>query len=64
MPQLALRWILMFDAVTSAIPGAKHPSQAAENCAASELPALPGATMRAIREIYDGRIRALVHHRW
>ncbi|SPE43582.1 Aldo/keto reductase [Candidatus Sulfopaludibacter sp. SbA3] len=64
MTQLALRWILMFDAVTCAIPGAKRPSQAAENCAVSDLPALPEATMRAIREIYDDRIRAMVHHRW
>ncbi len=64
MPQLALRWILMFDAVTCAIPGAKRPSQAAENCAASDLPPLTENTMRAIREVYDSRIRALVHHRW
>lgn len=64
MAQLALRWILMFDAVTCAIPGAKRPSQATENCAASDLPAIPEATMRAIGEIYDNKIRALVHHRW
>ncbi|HWC99940.1 MAG TPA: aldo/keto reductase [Candidatus Sulfopaludibacter sp.] len=64
LSQFALRWILMFDAVTCAIPGAKRPSQAAENCAASDLPALPAGTMRAIRDIYDARIRALVHQRW
>jgi len=62
--QMALRWILMFDAVSCAIPGAKRPSQAAENCAASGLPPLPEATMRAIRQIYDSKIRALVHQRW
>jgi len=64
MCQLALRWILMFDAVTCAIPGAKRAAQAAENCASSDLPALPESTMRAIRQVYDSRIRALVHHRW
>ncbi len=64
LPQLALKWILMFDAVTCAIPGAKRAAQAAENCAASDLPALPEGTMRAIRQVYDSRIRALVHHRW
>ena len=64
MAQFALRWILMFDAVTCAIPGAKRPAQVAENCAASDLPALPESTMRAIRQVYDSRIRALVHHRW
>src|SRR5207244_9519995 len=31
MAQFALRWVLMFDAVTCAIPGAKHPSHAEDN---------------------------------
>ena len=58
MAQFALRWILMFDAVTCAIPGAKRPSQVADNCAASDLPPLPDQTMEAIRGIYDAKIRA------
>jgi len=64
MAQFALRWILMFDAVTCAIPGAKRPSQVADNCAASDLPPLPDQTMEAIRGIYDAKIRAGVHQRW
>ena len=40
MSQFALRWILMFDDVTCAIPGGKRPEQVADNCHASELPAL------------------------
>ena len=64
LAQFALRWILMFDAVTCAIPGAKQPAQAEENCAAADLPAIPGETMEAIRRIYDERIRAQVHRRW
>jgi aryl-alcohol dehydrogenase-like predicted oxidoreductase len=64
MAQFALRWILMFDAVSCAIPGAKRASQAEENCAASDLPKLPDATMRAIRDVYDRKIRPLVHNRW
>ena len=64
MSQLALRWILMFDAVTCAIPGGKRPEQVAQNCAASDLPQLPAETMAAIAEIYDARIRGLVHARW
>jgi aryl-alcohol dehydrogenase-like predicted oxidoreductase len=64
MSQLALRWILMFDAITCAIPGGKRPEQVAENCAASHLPPLTPATMEAIRRIYDTRIRGLVHARW
>ena len=64
MAALALRWILMDEAVSCAIPGGKRPSQVAENCAASDLPPLTAETMAAIRGIYDARIRALVHQRW
>jgi len=64
MAQFALRWILMFDAVTCAIPGGKRPSQVADNCAASDLPPLSDAAMQAIRALYESRIRASVHQRW
>ncbi len=64
LAQWALRWILMFDAVTCAIPGARRPAQAEDNALASDLPTLPDAEMSAIRKIYDERIRPLVHHRW
>jgi hypothetical protein len=52
------------DAVTCAIPGGKRPEQAAENCAASDLPPLSDAAMQTVRRIYDERIRAAVHPRW
>ncbi|MDK2981763.1 MAG: hypothetical protein PWQ55_2110 [Chloroflexota bacterium] len=64
MAQFALRWILMFDAVTCAIPGAKRPSQAEENIAAADKPALSEETMRWTRAIYDQYIRPLVHQYW
>jgi len=64
MAQFALRWILMFDAVTCAIPGAKRPSQAEDNCNAADLPPLSDDTMTTIRAIYDRHIREQVHHRW
>ena len=64
MAQMALRWILMFDAVTCAIPGAKRPAQAADNAAASDLPTLSGETMSAVRHIYDTLIRPYVHQLW
>jgi len=64
MAQFALRWILMFDAVSLAIPGAKNPKQARENAAASELPALDKNTMMKIEGIYNQYIREEVHHRW
>jgi len=64
MSQLALRWILMFDAVTCAIPGGKRPDQVADNCRASDLPPLTGEAMTAIQSTYDEKIRPLVHQRW
>jgi aryl-alcohol dehydrogenase-like predicted oxidoreductase len=64
LAQLALRWILMFNAVTCAIPGAKRPSQAEENVRAADLPALTEAQMARVREVYDTHIRKLVHQRW
>jgi aryl-alcohol dehydrogenase-like predicted oxidoreductase len=64
LTQFALRWILMFDAVSCAIPGAKRPEQAAENCAAADLPPVSDKTMDVVRRIYDQHIRAQVHHRW
>lgn len=64
MAQFALRWILMHPAVSLAIPGAKNPRQAQDNAAAVSLPALDEPAMRAIRGIYDRRIREQVHQRW
>ncbi|HEU5235755.1 MAG TPA: aldo/keto reductase [Pyrinomonadaceae bacterium] len=64
MAQFALRWILMFDAVTCAIPGAKNPAQAEDNARAADLPPLTDDAMKAIEDIYESRIRSLVHHYW
>jgi aryl-alcohol dehydrogenase-like predicted oxidoreductase len=64
MSQFVLRWILMFDAVTCAIPGGKRPEQVADNCRASDLPALSDETMTAVRAVYNGKIRPLIGNRW
>jgi aryl-alcohol dehydrogenase-like predicted oxidoreductase len=64
MTQFALRWILMFPAVTCAIPGGKTPQQIADNCAASDLPPLSDSAMRQVAAIYAERIAPLVHQRW
>ena len=64
MVQFALRWILMFDAVTCTIPGAKRPPQAEENFSASDLPPLSDDTMKKVKEIYDKYIHDMVHHYW
>ena len=64
MAQFALRWILMFDAVTTVIPGSRRVAQVEENVHAGDLPALSEATMEAIRGIYDRHIRSQVHQHW
>jgi aryl-alcohol dehydrogenase-like predicted oxidoreductase len=64
LAQFALRWILMFDAVTCAIPGAKRPAQVEENVGAASVPELSEETMQAVRRLYDERIRKLVHQYW
>ncbi|MCB9452261.1 MAG: aldo/keto reductase [Anaerolineaceae bacterium] len=64
MTQFALRWILMFDGVTCAIPGGKRPSQVEENVAAADMPPLSESQMLKVREIYGRYIRTQVHHRW
>jgi len=64
LAQLALRWILMFDAVSTVIPGAKTPEQARANAAAAGLAPLPRETMERIDALYRERIAPLVHQRW
>jgi aryl-alcohol dehydrogenase-like predicted oxidoreductase len=64
MPEFALRWILMHDAVTCTIPGAKNPAQAEDNVKAADLPSLNSEAMEKIRALYDTKIRNLVHNYW
>jgi aryl-alcohol dehydrogenase-like predicted oxidoreductase len=64
MAQMALRWILMNDAVTAAIPGAKTPEQAVANAAAAGLAPLPADAMAKVARLYEERIKPLVHQRW
>jgi len=64
MAQFALRWILMEDAVSVVIPGARTAAQAQGNAAASDLPPLPAEVMAALRELYRARIAPHVHQLW
>jgi aryl-alcohol dehydrogenase-like predicted oxidoreductase len=61
LAQMALRWILMFDAVTCAIPGAKRPVQVEENVAAAELAPLNSQTVNRVQQLYDELIRPQIH---
>ncbi|MFJ1750752.1 aldo/keto reductase [Streptomyces sp. NPDC088116] len=62
--QTALRWIIQQPGVTSVIPGARSVEQARANSAAADLAPLPRPTLDVVRELYDRRLRASVHHRW
>jgi aryl-alcohol dehydrogenase-like predicted oxidoreductase len=64
MAQFALRWILMWDAVSCTIPGARSADQARENAAAANLPAISTEAMTAVRRIYDNRLERVVHGSW
>ncbi|MBC2803292.1 aldo/keto reductase [Rhizobium ruizarguesonis] len=64
MAALALRWILMSDAVTVVIPGARNGEQARANAAAADLAPLSADLMAATREIYGRLIAPHVHQRW
>jgi aryl-alcohol dehydrogenase-like predicted oxidoreductase len=64
MAAFALRWILMNDAISVVIPGAKSPDQARANVAADALPPLSPKVMEAAADIYFRRISRHVHHLW
>ena len=64
MAQLALRWMLMQDAVSVIIPGSKNAVQAASNAAAASLAPLSDATMQHVRDVYERHIAPHVHQRW
>jgi aryl-alcohol dehydrogenase-like predicted oxidoreductase len=64
MAQFALRWILMNDAVTVVIPGARNAAQANGNAAAADLKALSRRTMAAVKDVYDRLIAPHVDQRW
>jgi aryl-alcohol dehydrogenase-like predicted oxidoreductase len=64
LAQWALRWILMEEAVTCAIPGVRRAAQVEDNLAASELDELPADVMKAVQQLYQDRIKPEVHQRW
>lgn len=60
----ALRWVLMFDAVSTVIPGASKSEQVSRNLAAAALKAIPSSKMKEISRIYESDIKPAVHHLW
>lgn len=64
MAAFALRWILMNEAVSVVIPGARNAAQAEANAGAADLASLSAETMAAAAEIYDRLVAPYVHQRW
>jgi len=64
MAQLALRWILDHDAVSTVIPGSTSPEHIRDNVEAAGMDPLSHETHGAIRDIYEEYVYEDVHHRW
>lgn len=64
MAAFALKWVLMNEAVTVVIPGARNEAQARSNAAAADLPAISDDVMTATKEIYARLVAPHVHQRW
>lgn len=58
MAQMALRWILDFDAISVVIPGASNPSQVKRNAMASALPPLGEEIHTRLKQFYDDSVAA------
>lgn len=58
MAQMALRWILDFEAVTVVIAGARNAAQVAANTKASDLPPLSPELHEALKSFYDREVAA------
>ena len=61
---IALRWILMFDAVSTVIPGASKPEYVYDNVNATLLPPLTKEQMKSVEDIYNQYIKDPVHYIW
>ncbi|WP_416353234.1 aldo/keto reductase [Agrilactobacillus fermenti] len=61
---MALRYILMYDAVSAVIPGASKPEQIERNTMASELPPLTAEQMKIVADVYDQYVKNPVEYLW
>ena len=63
LSQLALKWILMHDSVTTVIPGAKNRNQVLTNVSVSEKESIH-KLMKNISSIYEEYFYKDIHHLW
>jgi aryl-alcohol dehydrogenase-like predicted oxidoreductase len=64
LAEIAIRWILDHEAVSTVIPGASRPEQVIENILATNRPPLKKTDHQVIKNIYDAMIKDLVGHLW
>ncbi len=64
LPELALRFIASFPAVTCSIPGARRVDQIEQNILAGSKGPLPAELLRALQDMYDRDVKPSVHQRW
>ena len=60
----ALRFILMYDAVSAVIPGASNPTQIERNTDAAEMPVLTPDQMAVVKDVYERMIKNPVGYEW
>lgn len=61
---MALRYILMYDAVSAVIPGASNPTQIERNTAAADLAPFTADQMAIVRDVYNHYIKNPVEYLW
>ena len=64
LAERALKYILMYDEVSTIIPGASRPEQIVRNVDASESKDFTAEEMKLVSNVYDKYIRATVHCNW
>jgi aryl-alcohol dehydrogenase-like predicted oxidoreductase len=64
LPQLALRYCLDFDAVTTVIPGASSVAQVRSNVQAAGLSPLGESAHAALRAFYESKVHPLIRGRY
>ncbi len=64
LPELALRFIASFPAVTCSIPGARRTDQVEQNVRVGEKGPLDASLLDAIKAVYDADVKPAVHQLW
>jgi aryl-alcohol dehydrogenase-like predicted oxidoreductase len=61
---IALKWVLMFNAVSCVIPGASNVNQIDSNLETESIPDFTENQMNDIKILYEKFIKSLVHNKW